>query len=516
MGFGLLKSTTIRLPRKVVDGIVVLMFTLLGFLVMGYHPGIEDDGVYLSAVKADLDPALYPHDSDFFRLQLQATIFDRWMALFVRVTRIPVAWAELLWQFLSLYVILWSALRIAQKLFPERRSPPAGIALLAAMFTLPVAGTALNLADQHLHPRTMATALILLAIDRILQNKRAFAVFLLLLALLVHPIMAVFGISFCFFLALALNDRFYVGLRSHLSGILNSSNSLSAALPLGWIFEPPTPTWRRALETRTYYFLYQWTWYEWLGTLAPLLLFWLLFRYAAKRRDNLLARFAFALFLYGAFQQLVAMILLAPPALIRITPLQPMRYLHLVYLFLALIGGCLLGRHIPGARMGRGVVFLVAVNGGMFLSQRLMFPSSNHLEFPGREPANPWLQAFTWIRGNTLKDAYFALDPSYLALPGEEYHSFRALAERSQLADAIKDTAVVTQVPQLGPAWAKQVDAQAGWDRFRFADFARLRAEFGVGWVLVSYPPPARLTCIWHNDRLSVCRIDDSSQGHSF
>jgi hypothetical protein len=516
MEFGLLKSTTIRLPRKVVDGIVVLMFTLLGFLVMGYHPGLEDDGVYLSAVKADLDPALYPYDSDFFRLQLQATIFDRWMALFVRVTRIPLAWAELLWQFLSLYVILWSALRIAQKLFPERQSPCAGIALLAAMFTLPVAGTALTLADQHLHPRTMATALILLAIDRILENKRAFAVPLLLLALLVHPIMAVFGISFCFFLVLGLNGRFYLSLGSHLSRPLNSSNSLAAALPLGWIFEPPTPTWRRALGTRTYYFLSQWTWYEWLGALAPLLLFWLLFRYARKRRDDLLARFALALLLFGTFQQLVAIILLAPPALIRMTPLQPMRYLHLVYLFLALIGGCLFGRHILSRRIGRWVFFLLVINGGMFLSQRLMLPGSKHLEFPGRESANPWLQAFTWIRHNTPKDAYFALDPNYLALPGEDYHSFRALAERSQLADAIKDTAVVTQVPQLGPAWAMQVDAQAGWDRFQLADFARLRAQFGVGWVLVSYPPPARLICIWHNDGLSVCRIDDSPQGHRF
>jgi hypothetical protein len=509
MEFRLLKSNTIYVSRVVVDGILVLMFTVLGFLVMGYHPGLEDDGVYLSAVKADLDPALYPHDSDFFRLQLQATIFDRWMALFVRVTRIPVARAELLWQFLSLYVILWSALRLAQKLFPERRSPPAGIALLAAMFTLPVAGTALNLADQHLHPRTMATALILLAIDLILHQKRTFAVPLLLLSLLVHPIMAVFGFSFCFFLALALNDRFYQSLCSHLSRVLNSSGSLAAALPLGWIFEPPTPAWRRALGTRTYYFLYQWTWYEWLGALAPLVLFWLLFRYALRRSESLLARFALALLLYSAFQQLVAMVLLAPPALIRITPLQPMRYLHLVYLFLALIAGCLLGRHILGRQIGPWVVFLVAINGGMFLSQRLLFPSSKHLEFPGREPANAWLQAFAWIRNNTPKDAYFALDPNYLALAGEDYHSFRALAERSQLADALKDTAVVTQVPELGPVWAKQVDAQAGWDRFQFADFARLRGQFGVGWVLVSYPNPPRLTCIWHNDRLSVCRVCD-------
>src|SRR6516162_7111449 len=117
MGFGLLRSS--RVSRVVMDGIFVLLFTVLGFLVMGYHPGIEDDGVYLSGVKADLNPALYPHDADFFRLQLQATIFDRSMALFVRVTRIPVAWAELLWQFLSLYLILWAALRIAQRLFPE-------------------------------------------------------------------------------------------------------------------------------------------------------------------------------------------------------------------------------------------------------------------------------------------------------------------------------------------------------------------------------------------------------------
>ena len=75
--------------------LLILIFTVLGFLVMGYHPGIEDDGVYLAAVKADLQPALYPHDSDFFRLQLQATVFDRWMADFVDVSRIPVPWAEL-------------------------------------------------------------------------------------------------------------------------------------------------------------------------------------------------------------------------------------------------------------------------------------------------------------------------------------------------------------------------------------------------------------------------------------
>jgi hypothetical protein len=201
------------------------------------------------------------------------------------------------------------------------------------------------------------------------------------------------------------------------------------------------------------------------------------------------------------------MLMLGFPSLVRLTPLQPMRYLHLVYFFLALIAGCLLGKYLLKASVWRWAVFLLVFHGSMFAAQRAEFSSSQHIEWPGRAPSNPWLQAFAWIRGNTPTNAYFALDPRYLEAPDEDYHSFRALAERSQLADAIKDTAVVTQVPELGPAWDRQVEAQKGWKNFHLADFERLKAEFGVDWVLVSYPPPAGLNCRWHNESLSVCEI---------
>ena len=78
---------------------------------------------------------------------------------------------------------------------------------------------------------------------------------------------------------------------------------------------------------------------------------------------------------------------------------------------------------------------------------------------------------------------------------------------RSQLADGIKDTAVVMQVPSLAPTWRKQQEAQSGWKHFQLADFERLKAQFGVDWVLVSYPQPAGLACRWHNNALTVCRI---------
>jgi hypothetical protein len=186
-----------------------------------------------------------------------------------------------------------------------------------------------------------------------------------------------------------------------------------------------------------------------------------------------------------------------------------MRFLHLIYFFLVLVAGGVLGKFIIKASVWRWALFLLVANVGMFSTQRLLFADSEHLELPGRPTSNPWLQAFAWIRQHTPQDAYFALDPNYMAAPGDDYHSFRALAERSQLADAIKDTAVVTQVPQLGPEWAREVNALAGWNHFQLADFERLKTEFGVDWVLVSYPPPVGLACVWHNDPLSVCRIPD-------
>jgi hypothetical protein len=477
-----------------------LTFSLLAFAVMGYHPGIEDDGVYLTAVKSDLNPALYPHDSAFFRVQLQATLFDRWMAGFVRYTHVPVAAAELLFQFASIALILAACWSIARTLFDDERVQWAGVALTAAMLTLPVSGTAIYLADQHLHPRNMATALVLLAVSCILRGRLWQAVPLLLVSFVLHPIMALLGISFSFFLTMAMLEPVHAWLRS-------LRDALASAVPLGWIFESPTASWRRALETRSYYFLYSWTWYEWLGAVGPLVLFWLLWRIALKRGEAKLAQFALAVFAYGVVHQLASMIIIGSPALVRLAPMQPMRFLHLIYVFMVLVGGCLIGKYFLKASALRWAAFLGIASFGMFASQRALFAATPHFEFPGTRPTNPWLESFAWIRNNTPVNAYFALDPKYLAAPGEDYHSFRALAERSMLADMIKDPAVVTQVPELGRDWEKQTEAQVGWQHFELRDFQRLKSDFGVDWVLVSYPEPAGLDCKWHNARLSVCQI---------
>src|SRR5690242_21827719 len=80
-------------PRSL---LIVAGLTVAAILVMGYHPGLEDDSFYLAAIKHRLNPALFPHDSDFFQVQFQATIFDKLIALSASLLHLPLAWTILL------------------------------------------------------------------------------------------------------------------------------------------------------------------------------------------------------------------------------------------------------------------------------------------------------------------------------------------------------------------------------------------------------------------------------------
>jgi uncharacterized protein (DUF2235 family) len=130
------------------------------------------------------------------------------------------------------------------------------------------------------------------------------------------------------------------------------------------------------------------------------------------------------------------------------------------------------------------------------------------LELPWTRPSNEWVRTFGWIRQNTPIDAYFALDPDTMAVPGEDQHGFRAIAERSMLADDVKDTGAVTMFPAMAETWREQVQAQAGWRSFRLSDYRNLNQRFGVNWVLIQQSSASGLNCPYSSATLAVCRVD--------
>ncbi len=481
--------------------ILLTLISAGALLVEGYHPGVEDDAVYLSAIQRRLNPSLYPHDFLFFTRQMQASVFDRLMAAWVRFRHIPVPVSEFAAQFLAALFLLWGCWALARRCFPTTAGRWAAVALVGVLFTLPVAGTALYIFDQYLHPRAIATGLILWSILLVLDHRTVFASAMLAAAVMVHPLMGAFGVSYCAFLWIA-----ELRSRRRVKKPRAAATMVMGIAPL-WIFEGPSAAWRQALNTRDYYFIGRWTWYEWLGAIAPIFILWAMTRWARRADRPMMARLAGCGAFFAAFQLAVACVVLLTPGLVRLTPMQPMRYLHLVYIFMAMLGGGLIGEKLLRGHAWRWLALFVPLALGMFVAQRRIFAGTEHLELPGIESHNPWLRAFAWVRQNTPQDAYFALDPYYMQLPGEDYHSFRALAERSELADAVKDAAVATQVPDLAPLWQQQTQAAAGWRHFEKQDFLRLKQQFGVDWIVVQGAGIEGLECPYENEAVSVCRL---------
>jgi len=235
----------------------------------------------------------------------------------------------------------------------------------------------------------------------------------------------------------------------------------------------------------------------------------------ASASEGTLRSFVSALLYYGIFQTIVGVAVMLPQSLDRLRPLEPMRYLHLLYLFFFLLIGGFLGRYLLKNHAYRWVLLFVPLSVGLFHAQRALYPASAHIEWPNAKSHNPWLEAFSWIRDNTPVDAVFALDPHYMQLPAEDYHGFRALAERSVLADYDKDGGMAARVPSLAPRWLKEVTAEKDWRNFQPQDVQRLKNEFGVNWIVLSREDAMYsgsenqpgIACPFANSQLRICRL---------
>ena len=492
------------------DYLFLAGLTAGAILVQGYHFGTEDQAIYVPAIRKILDPTLYPHDSEFFLPQTRATLFGNLVAFTVRHTHFSCAAVLLILQISSIYLILLGCLKLTRRLFHDSSAHWAGTCLVASLLTIPVAGTALYIVDEYTHPGALATfalLFVLLAVfpgetpgkpvDRACLRPRPlfWMIAWLAAAALVHIQMAFYGALFLAFLLFKMPTR-------------AESLTFSAILPLRSLWEPASAAWKKAARTRTDHYLLLWHWYELLGVVAPLAILEGYARLAQRHQLPRLEYLCRRLALYGLFGLTAGVVLTIPARFERLTPYQPMRTFHILYLLFFLVTGALIGKWLLRNSLWKWLVFFVPLCCGMFYAQLQLYSGSPHIEWPGAQDPNPWVQAFLWIRHNTPKDAYFALNPRFMKLPGEDYHGFRALAERSRMADYVKDPAVVALFPDIGNEWLKQVTALQGWKHFTAKDFVRLKQQFGVDWVVLEQPGVPGLDCPYQNSRVRVCRIE--------
>jgi hypothetical protein len=521
-GFTAVRIVSPRCWSSLRWGMLLAALTVATLLIHGYHPFAEDGGLYLAGVEWTLDRSLFPHLTEFVSEHLRFSVFAPAVASMTRSTHLPLTTVLLLLHLASIALTLAGARAVLRRVTRDERAQLAGVAMLAAIWTIPVAGTSLLLMDPYVTGRSLSTPLALWAIAFALDDWResprspAACILTIAAAAAFHPLMAGYALGFILVLR-ALRSRRRVILLGTLALL-----TFFAAAVLQWRAAPDSAAVVLAAQSRYYWFLSQWHWYELFGLAGPLLLLGALVRWDRSDLGENGSALALAAIFYGSLATAVALAFAGEHLRAHIVArLQPLRAFQTIYLVLFLLLGAVLEQQFEriGSRSWSATIrrcapyaicpILLAAAFTMFVSERQIFPASPHLELPGRaaQSSNPWVRAFLWCRDNTPRDALFALDPHYITTRGEDAQTFRAIALRSALPDFSKDGGEAAITPRLAGEWAAGVAAQLDLNRENASELRAHLARLGVDWVILPTSSTAALSCPYSNARLRVCRL---------
>jgi hypothetical protein len=475
----------------------IALLTPVVLLVHGYHPLADDGAVYVTGIKKLANPNLYRSDAVFATLPTYFSIFAHVLAPLLHWSSLPVL--LLVCQVASIFLFLLGVWQVATRIFSDRRSCWGALLLAACCFTLPVAGTSLSIMDPYATARSFSTPLGLFALAAVLDEKWVGSSLWLTLTALLHPLMA--GYTAITMLTIALARR-------------KMWRPLALVLALGWLLSGviflathPSDTaiaYNRAALSRSYYFLSSWRWYEYPGLVIPLVLLGFAgFRSRLPWAARVLAMTATLL---GSCSLVISLCFVHRSGSLLLARLQVLRAFQFVYICGVLLAGGMLGRWAQKHRRAIPLLYLLVAS-ALFAGQRLTYPESNHVEWPGLKPRNLWQQAFLWIRDNTPSDAIFALDNDYIESPGEDAQGFRATAERSAVADWFKDGGIASNFPEASALWWQGSIATQQLNRATDEQrLARLQ-PLGVTWIVLPAEASTGFPCPFNNARVRVCRL---------
>ena len=520
-----------RRERGFAAGLVTAL-TLIAVVVHGYHPYAEDGGLYLPEIKRLLRPGLYPQGAEFIVGHLRFSIFAPGMAGLVRWSHLRVETVMLLVYLASFWTTLFAGWLLAARCYPSREARCGAVALFAVWLTLPVAGTSLMLMDPYVTARSFSTPFALLALVGALQfllpgsgsvDGRTAAQWQGVLlccaavagAAAMHPLMGAYAFGSVMVLACVMSPRRQIQIWGTI-GLSGAAAGLAVTLQMSGV--PESKAYLSVVQTRYYWFLSEWHWYELMGLVAPLVILAMstFGRRGAKLKqdESDAARVGLAKMavVSGVIAVAVAVLFARSGfATHSVARLQPLRIFQLVYIVMILVVGAAVAERVLRRSVLRWVVVFSLLAGVMVFAERQTYPESARLELPGTmqwsAPKNPWEQAFVWISRNTPQDALFALDSHYINLQGEDAQGFRAIAERSVLPDYSKDGGVVANKPALTGEWMQGLAAQANLSTEDDAVRMKALRPLGVSWVVLDRGAKTGFRCEYANAVVKVCRL---------
>ena len=491
--------TTNRQPLPVLQ---LLALSLAALCIHGYHLGVDDAEIYHPSARKLLNPQLYPFNGSFFLSHAHLSLFSPLLATTARLSHLSIDAVLFGWYLVTLFAAVAACWKLASVCFASSRARWSAVALVTAVISMPAANTGLLLMDPYLTARSFSTPLTLFALAFLLEERTLAASVAIVLTASLHPQMAAYLV---FFAAIFFLMRHWPACKRLSS---NQMAAFAGILPTGFHLAAADGAYREALYSRDYYFLANWAWYHWLGMIGPLAFFYWFSRSRLRNTRPAFARLSMAVLPFGIVPILIALFLSSSHRFDSFARLQPLRVYHLITLLLILLLGGVLGEYLSGKRIWIMVGILLAASAGLFASARMTYPNSPQIECPGVAASNPWVRTLYWIRSNTPQNAVFALDAHYLSDPVSDLHGFRAISERSSLADYVKDGGAVSIFPALAENWKQQSTATTGLNHFKAEDFAKLHQQYPVAsWTVLHGNAPAGLECPYQQDGYAVCLI---------
>lgn len=480
----------------------LVLLTAACLLIHGYHLGVEDGEIYLPTAKKLLHPSLYPYADEFFLSHGHLSLFGPILAWTSRLTRLPIDWSIFAWYVVTLFAMLAACWVLLRACFTSSHARWTGLLVTASVLAMPATNTGLLLMDPYITARSFSTPLTVFALAGMLERKFARAAVAILLTASLHPQM----VAYLIFLAgvLWVAERSKSRTRERVPVMA----SFVAFLPNGFRLAPATGPYREALYSRDFYFISTWSWYHWLGMLAPLAILAWFWRAKLRGTRPAFTAVSFAMLPFGLLSILAAEFLVSSPSYDMFVRLQPLRTFHLITLVMVLLLSGVVGEYLARNRRWVPVALAMPLAIGMFFVARATYPHSPQIEFPARTSSNGWVNTLLWVRNNTPQDAVFAVDSRYFMDPDVDVHGFRAVSERSGLADYFKDGGVVALFPGLAPEWKQMTNATYGLNHFQVGDFRRLKAQYSaVSWTVIHGAAPTGMACPYQQLGYSVCQM---------
>ena len=483
------------------------LLTASAVAIHGYHLGVEDAEIHLPAAKKLFDPRLYPFADEFFMSHAHMSLFGPILAWSARLTHIPMDGIFLLWYIIGIVALLTSCWMLAAISFNSPRARWCSMLVITAVLTMPATNTGLLLMDPYLTPRSFSTPLSIFALATFLKRRYALAAVAIMTTCAIHLQMGA-----CLVLLTAL-VWLAEGIKPAVRPRVPATAAVAGILPTGFPLTPAKEPYREALYARDYFFLSNWTWYDWIGMLAPLAILAWFWKGEVRGTTPEFRRLSFALTSFGLLSILLATIFTSSHALDMFARLQPLRCFHLITLIFMVYLGGVIGEYAAKGHSWMLPAIFLPLAGGMFFLARDSYSHSPHIELPWlNTSSNDWVNTLLWVRENTPRDAVFAVDSRYFLDHGIDVHGFRVISERSDLADYFKDGGVVAMFPDLADEWKQMSNATYGLNHFRAEDFTRLASVYPVTWAVIHGSAPSGMICPYQLRDYAVCQVPGAAR----